>query len=94
MSEFTSGNLTLTAYKDQLDQSKLNYIKELNEEWVVFFTDDTDISDNVSDTVLHLSEQLPVLYFYNAEDHGWGYRIFFGRKCLASLDINYELEDA
>ncbi|TXK84202.1 hypothetical protein [Paenibacillus sp. N3.4] len=39
-----------------------------------------------------MSEQCPVLYFYNLEDHCWGYSLFHGGICASSLHFSYEME--
>jgi hypothetical protein len=42
--------------------------------------------------LLSLSQTAPLLFFYNAEDHGWGYRLFHqGQEC-ARFDLNYEAD--
>lgn len=41
---------------------------------------------------LDISQKCPICYFFNYEDHGWGYRIFQDRKELANMHISYELE--
>lgn len=94
MSEFTAGNLTLVSFKEQITPDQLSYIKELNGDWLVFFTDETGVNDEASETVNDLTEDIPVLFFYNAEDHGWGYRIIHKKELLAKVDVNYELEES
>ncbi|MGO4547358.1 hypothetical protein AB4Z29_21475 [Paenibacillus sp. 2TAB23] len=94
MSEFTAGNLTLVSFKEQITSDQLSYIKELNEDWLVFFTDETGVSDEPSEAVNDLSGDVPVLFFHNAEDHGWGYRIIHKKELLAKVDVNYELEES
>ena len=37
-----------------------------------------------------LSRHAPLLYFYNAEDHGWGYRILHQGEETARFDQSYE----
>jgi hypothetical protein len=44
------------------------------------------------DPLLALSRQAPVLFFYNAGDHGWGYRLFRAGTQAAAFDFSYEAE--
>ncbi|MHB8921467.1 MAG: hypothetical protein ACYC3N_10635 [Halothiobacillus sp.] len=42
--------------------------------------------------LLGLSRAAPLLFFYNAEDHGWGYRILSQGRETARFDLNYEAD--
>lgn len=92
MSEFTSGSLTLLKYKEAITEFRPVYINDLNNEWVVFITEDTFISEELPESCLQISEAAPVLYFYNFEDHCWGYRIVHNGQEVASVHVSYELE--
>ncbi len=52
-----------------------------------FLTDSNSIHE-----LLKISCKAPVIYFLNAEDHGWGYKVMQDEKIIAGLDINYELD--
>lgn len=41
--------------------------------------------------MLAVSRSLPILYFYDAEDHGWGYEVLAEAASVARCDIDYEL---
>lgn len=42
--------------------------------------------------LLDVSRTAPLLFFYNAEDHGWGYRLIHQGKEVARFDLNYEAD--
>ncbi|GEM_PF-2031776 len=95
MSEFTSGNLLLKKNRNVLERKERNkdfIIKDINEKWTALFTEDYYDDTEIPNYILDISQQCPVCYFFNYEDHGWGYRIFFNRKELANINISYELE--
>ncbi|MDT0121598.1 hypothetical protein Q9R46_03025 [Paenibacillus sp. RRE4] len=93
MSEFTSGSVTLMKYKEEILKYDPIYIDDLNNQWFVFITKDTEVSEEIPESLVRISEKIPVLYFYNFEDHGWGYRLVYNSKEIASLQIIYELID-
>ncbi|WFR61718.1 hypothetical protein P9222_25550 [Paenibacillus amylolyticus] len=93
MSEFTAGNLTITKYKDRIEQSNPIYFAELNDKWLLFFTKETEVNDEVPIDILTTSEEIPILYFYNFEDHGWGYSIILKGQIISKFDLSYEFED-
>lgn len=92
MSEFTAGNLILHSNKQALTEYQPKYIEELNDNWIVFMTEDTYVSDGVPESIFAISEKIPVLYFYNFEDHGWGYSIVHQSEITACLNVSYETE--
>ncbi|BBH24454.1 hypothetical protein Back11_57990 [Paenibacillus baekrokdamisoli] len=92
MSEFTSGNITLNDYRSVVEQSNPTFIKELNEKWLVFFTNETYVNNDYPTDIIDLTNQIPILYFYNFEDHGWGYSVIFKSHVQASFYFSYELE--
>lgn len=70
-------------------------IRPLNERWSLLLIEEIS-ADEASKTqlekwVLGVSAQCPILYFYNAEDHAWGYRLFKGGAEVASVEVNYEI---
>lgn len=85
MSEFTSGYITLTEHLEIVREGNPKHILPLNEQWLVFFMDNEE-------DMIRLSNEVPILGFYNAEDHGWGYTINHQEQVLSQLDISYELE--
>lgn len=42
--------------------------------------------------LLFLSQTAPLLFFYNTEDHGWGFRLFHQGEECARFDLNYEAD--
>ncbi|MDG0791204.1 hypothetical protein OMP38_10225 [Cohnella ginsengisoli] len=93
MSEFTAGSLTLLSNKPTVTNFNPTYIRDLNEKWFVFMTEDTFVNENLPDCVREISRGVPVLYFYNFEDHFWGYRVVHQGQEVAHAYVSYELKD-
>lgn len=95
MSEFTTGILYLAADSGKLDQSQIPapfYVRTLNPRWMALFVDEYQVTrDLMTEWLKKLSEQFPCLYFYHAEDHGWGYQLYTKGAAAASLDVSYDL---
>ncbi|AZN39916.1 hypothetical protein [Paenibacillus albus] len=94
MSEFTYGNIIRS-----VDKTKLLEILptgtptlKLNEDWIAFFTSE-DGEFVASKQLKALSENCPILYFTNLEDHGWGFEIFHRGEVVSNLEVLYELMD-
>ncbi|MCR8634870.1 hypothetical protein [Paenibacillus radicis (ex Xue et al. 2023)] len=98
MSEFTVGTLFLKEYFELISSTiKVgNYgyhVHELNERWIVMLMEDEYLSkDDTYKNLYVLSEIAPLLYFSNAEDHEWGYKIFHNKQIVASFNLSYELK--
>jgi hypothetical protein len=102
MSEFTDGILILKEHAP-LAQAALadleppHIFKDLNEKWSAIFTDNVNMEYNPDDPTrtwaLRHSHDFPILYFQHAEDHGWGYRLFYAGEEKASLDVSYEISE-
>jgi hypothetical protein len=97
MSEFTIGILTRAKHREAvagaLTETGLTYKqRDLNPDWTAFFLAD-EWDEAVTTTALdRASRRAPVLSFMNAEDHGWGYRLWRMGNEVAALQISYELE--
>jgi hypothetical protein len=98
MSEFTSGTLFLERDADEIKKA-IGIVKQplrvekLNDKWGVILLQDDFLSLPQSvEELLTLSRTAPILNFYNAEDHGWGYRLMENGEHTAWFDMNYELE--
>ncbi|MBD0378929.1 WG repeat-containing protein [Paenibacillus sedimenti] len=93
MSEFTSGILFLR--KDiRLVANYVNRVTDfncivnhLNSKWSVLFTPSTVSTEEFCE---NLSHKLPLLYFWNNEDHGWGYIVFLRGALHAEFNVEYE----
>ncbi len=92
MSEFTAGNLTLLKYKELLEKKDLLAVKQINENWIVFITDETEVNEKVPTDIFDASDKFPILYFYNFEDHGWGYSIVSEGNIVSKFDFSYDFE--
>ncbi|WP_127495352.1 hypothetical protein [Paenibacillus glycanilyticus] len=93
MSEFTAGNLVLNYHKKVVEASNPLIIKPINDNWSVFFTKDTEVSDIYPADVMNITSEVPVLYFYNFEDHGWGFTILYQNKVQSIFDFSYENDE-
>ncbi|THF64579.1 hypothetical protein E6C76_10975 [Pseudothauera nasutitermitis] len=49
-----------------------------------------EMVDEAREQVLAISQQAPLLMFFNAEDHAWGYRILDKGEVVASFELDYE----
>lgn len=81
MSEFTSGLLFLNNNLDKFDKNVkelgLNWQAEgLNNKWLFILMEDEDFAPVPHEKIIELSKQFPILFFINAEDHKWGFRIY------------------
>ncbi|MEC0264733.1 hypothetical protein [Paenibacillus anseongense] len=93
MSEFTAGSLIRNSYRDTVQKHNPLLVEELNEQWAVFFTSGTGVSEIVPTDVTGISQHLPVLYFYNFEDHGWGFTLLHQGEAVSTFDFSYEQEE-
>jgi hypothetical protein len=97
MSEFTDGILFLNKDMEKAEQaanalSQPHLIRKLNEKWGVLLVEHFDIrKPGPANWLRKASQDFPMMYFDNAEDHGWGYNIFHEGREVASLYVNYEL---
>ncbi|AIG28064.1 hypothetical protein GOP56_11520 [Brevibacillus sp. 7WMA2] len=99
MSEFTTGVLYPRRYESklikQLPDSKQPYFhKRLNDEWNVFFLEDEWVQ--TAETLQYLLDLsklgVALLWFHDAEDSGWGFRLFEGGYEVSSATISYILD--
>ncbi|MBP1963261.1 hypothetical protein [Paenibacillus aceris] len=93
MSEFTSGNLVLNKFKPSVQKYNPIFMDELNDKWSLFFTEGTEVSEDCPHDVMGITQEAPVLYFYNFEDHGWGFSILQQGSVIATFDFSYEQEE-
>ncbi|MFS1512660.1 hypothetical protein VQL36_09510 [Chengkuizengella sp. SCS-71B] len=94
MSEFTAGSLALKKSMQKVEQhSTVTSVQEINDNWIVFITNDTSVSDIVPESVFEISKEFPILYFFNFEDHCWGYYIILQGKIVANISFSYEEEN-
>jgi hypothetical protein len=96
MSEFTSGYLSLKTnqFIDCITKnSSVIRIGQLNSVWAIFLTEDTNLDNSAPESIKQISIEIPVLYFYNFEDHCWGYKIFESGKEIADFELDYEAKN-
>lgn len=96
MSYFTDGLAVLKADRPKLqaalaDLSHPYLFVDLNAKWVAVVLEQPD--DPARPWVERHSYDFPILWFYDAEDHGWGYIIFHQGEEKASLEVNYDVGD-
>ena len=96
MSEFTSGHILRVEDRDIVRKHAVegSVIMQLNEHFIAYLTSDVYNQEPVPGHILGLSQEAPVLYFYNFEDHEWGYRLIHKGAEVAKLHIAYEYEEA
>ncbi|MGC5326654.1 hypothetical protein [Brevibacillus sp. SYSU BS000544] len=99
MSEFTTGVLYPRKYEPKLllQLSRFNqpyFHKNINEEWNAIFPQDEWLETaETLQFLLRLSNcHIPLLWFHDSEDTGWGFRLFDGGVEVSSATISYELD--
>lgn len=97
MSEFTSGILYKSRDTDQVAKYLLEVpcqykISTLNKGWNVFCLEDGFLQQESTRKFLLGITEVPLLYFLHAEDHGWGYSIYFNNEMTCNVLLDYELE--
>jgi hypothetical protein len=90
MSEFTAGSLVLNQHRKAIEDFNPIFIKPLNDKWSVFFTESTKVSDAYPEDILQMTASVPILYFYNFEDHGWGFTILYQSRVVSAFHYSYE----
>ena len=96
MSEFTAAVLYRPRYAAQVAHAPGidDFVKEddeLNAHWrYLLLRDPFLVEPPQIEWLFQLSQTVPLLYYYHAEDHGWGYRIFKDGTEVARLDVDYE----
>lgn len=99
MGEFTTGMLYPQKYEPKvliaLPKSRQPYFhRNINRDWNAFFLRDEWLETaQTLQFILHLSRQcVPLLWFHDAEDDGWGYRLFDAGYEVSSATISYSLD--
>jgi hypothetical protein len=99
MGEFTTGVLYPRKYEPKvlqaLPKSRQPFFHQtVNSEWNAFFLQDEWIETaETLQFLLKLSGQsVPLLWFHDSEDNGWGFRLFDGGYEVSSATINYSLD--
>lgn len=99
MSEFTTGVLYPRKYEAKvlgaLPKSRQPYFhKNVNDEWNAFFMQDEwlERAETVSFLLALSAQSVPLLWFHDAEENGWGYRLFDGGSEVSSASIPYTLD--
>ena len=98
MSEFTTGNLFLSGHTEHVQERMLSnsisfLLEALTNKWSALYLEDDWLNESSSITLmLTLSESVPILNFSDAEDHGWGYRVFAEGGEQARFNDDYYLD--
>jgi hypothetical protein len=99
MGEFTTGVLYPRKYQPKvlqaLPKSRQPFFHQtVNSEWNAFFLQDEWIETaETLQFLLKLSgESVPLLWFHDSEDNGWGFRLFDGGYEVSSATICYSLD--
>lgn len=100
MGEFTTGILYPRKYepkvRNALSRTEQPYFhRNVNTEWNAFFLEDEWLETSMTlSFLLQLSMQpLPLLWFHDAEDSGWGFRLFDAGYEVSSGTISYSLDE-
>ena len=97
MSEFTAGVLFLKPNLKDVEQRMQGFplrltVRALNDKWGALFVDGDNYEyPPVKPKLQELSWQIPLLFFQDPEDHGWGYSVYSGGVEIASLWVSYDL---
>lgn len=99
MGEFTTGILYPRKYEPKVlnalsKTDQPHFHRNVNGDWNAFFLQDEwlETSKTVS-FLLKLSKQpIPLLWFHDAEDNGWGFRLFDAGYEVSSGTISYSLD--
>jgi hypothetical protein len=67
-----------------LDQDAYGLLAQPEGTW----PEDFDIHTQLQE----VSQAAPLLFFYNAEDHGWGYQLLHQGREVACFDLSYEAD--
>lgn len=63
-------------------------LHELNDSWIGLFLEDQWLQRaSTVKLVKSLSERAPLLFFFDADEHGWGYRVFAGGSPFCGLQF-------
>jgi len=99
MGEFTTGILYPRKYEpkvlialSKMDQSYFH--RNVNGDWNAFFLQDEWLqTSSTVQFLLQLSKHyVPLLWFHDAEDNGWGFRLFDAGYEVSSATISYSLD--
>jgi len=99
MGEFTTGILYPRRYERKvllaLSRAEQPYFhRNVNKDWNAFFLQDEWLeTPETLQFLLRLSRQsVPLLWFHDAEDNGWGFRLFDAGYEVSSGTISYSLD--
>ena len=99
MGELTTGILYPRKYEPKVllalsRAEQPHFHRNVNSEWNAFFLQDEWLETPVTlDFLLRLSKQsVPLLWFHDAEDNGWGFRLFDAGYEVSSGTISYSLD--
>jgi len=90
MSEFSCGMLVKREHAKEIENrlSAMDvgvdcFFHEVNSSWTGLFLEDQWLqSASTLKLVKSLSETAPLLFFFDVDEHGWGYRVFAGGSRL------------
>lgn len=93
MSEFSTGFLVLKDHEQLLStclnemeiDDSIGFVYPVNEKWVgLLLADEWLMEPKTVNMVAEISRQMPLLYFFCAEDHVWGFRVYNLGDCVLS----------
>lgn len=97
MSDFYAGILFLSRQANVVEETLKNAginiaLQPVNDKWSTLLMQGEWLgSEETTAQLMELSKAVPLLYFFDAEDHGWAYRIFEQGDVVASFEVDYDL---
>jgi len=98
MSEFTAGVLFLKPSLERVEKAMQGFslpfiVRPLNNQWgALFIEGDNYEYPPIQPKLVEISRDVPLLYFENPEDSGWGYAVYTNGTQAASLSVSYDLD--
>jgi hypothetical protein len=98
MSEFTAGVLFPKPSLERVEQHMQDFalpfiVRPLNDQWgALFIEGDNYEYPPVQPKLAEISRDVPLLYFENPEDSGWGFAVYTNGAQVASLSVSYDLD--
>lgn len=47
----------------------------------------------ITEDIIKMTTSVPILYFYNFEDQGWGFTILYQSRVVSAFDYSYEADE-
>lgn len=92
MSEYSAAGIANSDWAEAI-QLYLD-VYPINDNWVGLLVADEYLAERDTLELLNsISITIPILYLYNSEDYGWGFKVFNGGRGVAEFMCTYETEE-